>query len=72
MGRAVRTQFLLKYLSDADLRRTVNAATNKSEKFNDFVKWLFFGGDGIIAENIRHEQHKVVKYNQLVANWDCP
>ena len=28
----------------------------------------FFGGDGIIAENIRHEQRKVIKYNQLVAN----
>ncbi len=68
LGRAVRTQFLLKYVSDAELRRTINAATNKSEEFNDFVKWLFFGGDGVIAENIRHEQRKVVKYNQLVAN----
>ncbi|MET3109392.1 TnpA family transposase, partial [Oxalobacteraceae bacterium GrIS 1.18] len=68
LGRAVRTQFLLKYINDAELRRTINAATNKSEEFNDFVKWLFFGGDGIIAENIRHEQRKVVKYNQLVAN----
>jgi len=29
---------------------------------------LFFGGEGIIAENIRHEQRKIVKYNQLVAN----
>ena len=29
---------------------------------------MFFGGQGIIAENIRHEQRKVVKYNQLVAN----
>jgi len=68
LGRAVRTQFLLKYIDDAELRRTINAATNKSEEFNDFVKWLFFGGEGIIAENIRHEQRKVVKYNQLVAN----
>lgn len=25
-------------------------------------------GYGIIAENIRHEQRKIVKYNQLVAN----
>lgn len=27
-----------------------------------------FGSKGIIAENIRHEQRKIVKYNQLVAN----
>lgn len=68
LGRVVRTQFLLKYINDAELRKTIHAATNKSEEFNDFVKWLFFGGDGIIAENIKHEQRKVVKYNQLVAN----
>lgn len=68
LGRVIRTQFLLKYINDAELRRTIHAATNKSEEFNDFVKWLFFGGDGIISENIRHEQRKVIKYNQLVAN----
>lgn len=68
LGRVNRTRFLLKYISDAELRCMINAATNKSEEFNDFVKWSFFGGDGIIAENIRHEQRKVVKYNHLVAN----
>ena len=31
-------------------------------------KWLFFGNQGLIAENVRHVQRKVVKYNQLVAN----
>jgi len=68
LGRVQRTMFLLKYINDAELRRTIHAATNKSEEFNDFIKWLFFGGDGIIAENVRHEQRKVIKYNQLVAN----
>ncbi|OWW18699.1 Tn3 family transposase [Noviherbaspirillum denitrificans] len=68
LGRVLRTRFLLKYINDAELRRTIHAATNKSEEFNDFVKWSFFGGDGIIAENIRHEQRKVIKYNHLVAN----
>jgi TnpA family transposase len=68
LGRAIRTQFLLKYINDAELRKSIHAATNKSEEFNDFVKWLFFGGDGIISENIRHEQRKVIKYSHLVAN----
>lgn len=58
----------MKYISDLDLRKTINAATNKSEEFNQFIKWLFFGNQGVIAENVRHEQRKVVKYNQLVAN----
>ncbi|SOZ74199.1 hypothetical protein CBM2615_U80002 [Cupriavidus taiwanensis] len=66
--RVIRTVFLLKYLDNPELRRTIHAATNKSEQFNDFAQWLMFGGDGIIAENLRHEQRKVIKYNQLVAN----
>jgi len=68
LGRVIRTLFLLKYLNEPDLRRTIHAATNKSEQFNDFAQWLMFGGDGTIAENVRHEQRKVIKYNQLVAN----
>jgi TnpA family transposase len=32
LGRVVRTIFLLRCLSDAELRRTIQAATNKSEK----------------------------------------
>lgn len=68
LGRVVRTQFLLKYIGDMELRQTIQAATCKSEEFNQFTKWLFFGGDGIIAENVRHEQNKIIKYNQLVAN----
>ena len=47
---------------------TIHAATNKSESFDDFVKWLAFGGGGVIAENDRAEQRKIIKYNHLVAN----
>jgi Tn3 transposase DDE domain len=45
----VRTAFLLQYLSAAELRQTIQATTNKSEAFNRFVQWLFFGGEGIIT-----------------------
>ena len=68
LGKVVRTLFLLRYIDDVEVRRTINAATNKSEEFNGFIKWAFFGGEGIIAENIQHEQRKIVRYNQLVAN----
>lgn len=68
LGSAIRTLFLLKYLSDEKLRSTIQAATNKSESFNGFAKWLFFGGEGIIAENNRERQRKIIKYNHLVAN----
>ncbi len=64
----MRTLFLLHYIDDVEVRKTINAATNKSEEFNGFVKWAFFAGEGIIAENVQHEQRKIVRYNQLVAN----
>src|SRR3546814_9681296 len=60
--------FLLRYIDDVEVRKIIHAATNKSEEFNGFVKWAFFGGEGIIAENVQHEQRKIVRYNQLVAN----
>jgi TnpA family transposase len=68
LGRVLRTVFLLRYLSNPRLRRIIHAATNKSEKFHDFLKWVFFGGEKIISENDREAQRKIIKYNQLVAN----
>ena len=68
LGKVTRTMFLMRYINDVELRRLIHAETNKSEQFNQFAKALLFGGGGIIAENIRHEQRKVVKYNHLVAN----
>lgn len=67
LGRVIRTIFLLKYLSDPTLRDTINAATNKCESFNDFIKWIRFA-DGTLQENDRDEQRKLIKYNHLVAN----
>jgi TnpA family transposase len=51
LGRAVRTGFLLQYLSDHNLRRTILRAMNKSESFNGFLKWLFFGGGHYYRES---------------------
>ena len=33
LGRVVRTMFLLRYVAEVELRRTILAATNKSERF---------------------------------------
>ena len=38
LGRVVRTQFLLQYISEIELRESVHAATCKSEEFNQFVQ----------------------------------
>ena len=68
LGRVVRTVFLLRYISELDLREQITATTNKVEAYNGFAKWVFFGGEGVIADNDPEEQEKVIKYNDLVAN----
>src|ERR1700733_9853332 len=68
LGHAIRTSFLLEYLSDVELRRLIHSATNKSERFNQFVQWIAFGGGALATEGIRDEQRKFIKYNHLVAN----
>jgi TnpA family transposase len=68
LGRVVRTVFLLDYLANPHLRHQITDKTNRVEAYNGFAKWLFFGGEGIIAENDPEEQEKMIKYNDLVAN----
>lgn len=67
LGRVVRTGFLLRYLADEELRATIQAAMNKSEQFNAFLKWLAFGGEEL-RTNDRELQQKIIRYNHLVAN----
>jgi len=40
-----------------ELREQITATTNKKvEAYNGFSKWLFFGGDGVIADNDPEKQ----------------
>jgi hypothetical protein len=50
------------------LQRLPLGARSDTTSFNGFLKWLFFGGEGVITENRREEQRKIIKYNHLVAN----
>jgi len=67
LGRVVRTLFLLRYISEAELRRTIRAETTKIESFNDFLDWISFGGP-VIKSGDPVEQTKHLKYMNLVAN----
>ena len=56
LGRAVRTDFLLRYLSSVELRRLIQAATDKSELFNKYAQWVSFGNAGPATAAERDEQ----------------
>lgn len=57
----IRAEFLLKYISNAELRVLIQAATNKSEAFNGFSQWIAFGEDRTVATSNRDEQRKIIK-----------
>ena len=67
LGRVERTLFLLRYISDPDMRRTIRAETTKIESFNDFLDWINFGGP-VVRSGDPVEHEKQVKYASLVAN----
>jgi TnpA family transposase len=68
LGHAVRTAFLLRWIWDHELRRTVHKGTNKVERSHQFAKFLNFGGAGGLKSNNPADQEKAIVYNELVAN----
>ena len=68
LGRVQRTIFLLNYINEPEMRRMIQAATCKSEEFNEFIDWIRFGGDGVISDNLRSNQRKIIRFNHLLAN----
>nr|WP_248277959.1 transposase [Brasilonema sp. UFV-L1] len=67
LGKAVRTMFLLDYISNVRMRQEINAITNIVEIYHSFLDWVFFGKEGAITENDPIEQEKRLKYLDFVA-----
>ncbi len=67
LGRVERTLFLLRYISEADFRRSIRAETTKIESYNAFLDWIGFGGP-VIKSGDPEEQVKQIKYMDLVAS----
>ncbi|WP_267901037.1 transposase [Dulcicalothrix desertica] len=61
LGKAVRTMFLLDYISDIRMRQEINAITNIVETYHSFLDWVFFGKQGAITENDLLGARKTVK-----------
>ena len=67
LGRVVRTLFLLRFISETELRQSIRAETTKIESFNAFLHWISFGGP-VTKCGDPVEQTKRLKYMNLVAN----
>ena len=46
LGRIIKTEYILRYLTDQDLRRTVQRQLNKGEYRHKLARWIFFANQG--------------------------
>jgi len=68
LGRAIRTQFLLEYISDVEVREIITDTTNKVESYNRLSEWTSFGSLDLVASNDEDEMEKAIKYNDIITN----
>jgi hypothetical protein len=68
LGRVVRTQFLLEYISDVELRGIITATTNKVESYNKLSDWMSFGSKVLTESNDEDEIEKAIKYRGLLTD----
>jgi TnpA family transposase len=68
LGYVIRTQFLLEYISNVELRETITATTNKVEQYNQLCDWVSFGSRELVASNDENEMEKAVKYTDIMTN----
>jgi TnpA family transposase len=68
LGNAVRTTYLLEWVMDESLRRTVHKGTTKIERHHKFAKHLAFGAVGHLRSNNPADQEKAIVYIELVTN----
>jgi TnpA family transposase len=58
LGKAVKTVFLARYLSDVQLRREINDGLNVVEQWNSANDFIFFARRGEVSSN-RHEDQEL-------------
>lgn len=58
LGKAVKTIFLCKYLSDKGLRREINSGLNVIERWNGVNSFIFYGNGNELVSN-RREDHEI-------------
>ena len=68
LGRAVRTEFLLRYMDDQDLRKRIDDQLDKLESTHSFARAVFYGQNGQIPYAGKEEQQLADACKRLVQN----
>ena len=68
LGRAVRTEFLLRYMDDQDLRKRIDDQLDKLGSTHSFARAVFYGQNGQIPYAGKEEQQLADACKRLVQN----
>lgn len=67
-GRIIKTRYILRYLTDPDLRRTVQIQLNKGEYRHKLPRWMFFANQGEFTTGDYEEIMNKASCLSLVSN----
>jgi TnpA family transposase len=67
-ARLIKTQYILRYISDPELRRTVRIQLNKGEYRHKLPRWIFFANQGIFNTSDFEEIMNKASCLSLVSN----
>ena len=68
LGRIIKTEYILRYLTDPELRRTVQLQLNKGEYRHKLPRWIFFADQGDFTTGDYEEIMNKASCLSLVSN----
>lgn len=68
LGRIVKTKYILRYLTDPELRRTIQIQLNKGEYRHKLPRWVFFANQGEFCTGDYEEIMNKASCLSLVSN----
>ena len=68
LGRIIKTEYILRYLTDPKLRRTVQLQLNKGEYRHKLPRWIFFANQGEFTSGDYEEIMNKASCLSLVSN----
>jgi len=68
LGRIIKTEYILRYLTDPELRRTVQLQLNKGEYRHKLPRWIFFANQGEFTTGDYEEIMNKASCLSLVSN----
>ncbi len=74
LGRIIKTEYILRYITDKDLRQTVQRQLNKGEYRHKLPRWIFFANQGEFTtgdyEEIMNKSSNLSLVSNAILYWN--